>query len=102
MKIRPVVIELFRAGRWKDGRKDVTKLTTTYLNCFANAPEDIIWKYELDIPTYYPVYARCEWGKLQTASLQAENNMASPDYKRPSLTTQTLRKKLKVRNLRIF
>jgi len=97
MKIRPVVIELFRAGRWKDGRTDVTKLTTTHLNCFTTAPEDVIWKYELDISTYYPVFAWCDWWKLQTASLHAGNNVASPDYK-----SQTLRKKLKVRNLRMF
>jgi hypothetical protein len=86
----------------KTGRSDVTKLTAAYLKCSANAPEDVVSKYELHISTYYPVFAWRDLGKLQTASLQAENNVASPDYKRPPITIQTLRKKLKVRNSGIF
>ena len=75
----------------------MTKLIATYLKCFANAPEDVISKYELNTSTYCR-----DLGKLQTASLQAENNVASPAYKRPPLTIQTLWTKLKVRSLRII
>ena len=73
-------------------RTEVTKLTAPYLKCSANAPEDVILKYELDISAYYPVFAWRDLGKLQTASLQAENNVAPPDYKRTPLTIRTLRK----------
>jgi hypothetical protein len=38
MKIRPLGAELFHAGRWKDGRTDMTKLTVDVSN-FENAPK---------------------------------------------------------------
>jgi len=36
MKIRPVRIELFRAGKWTEGQEDVTKLIVALRN-FASA-----------------------------------------------------------------
>jgi len=40
MKIHPVGAELFHAGRRKDERTDMTKLTVAFRN-FANAPKSV-------------------------------------------------------------